>query len=71
MRRENGKTAVVCIWSMISGGIKQDSLRLKSVLTSVEHNLGFDGEVLVFSSLVGLSLVEKFLVLINTFQNSY
>lgn len=68
MRRENGKTALVCIWSMMSGGNKQDSLRLKSVLTSVEQNLGFDGKVFVFPFLS--SAVEKFLVLINTLQNS-
>lgn len=36
---------------MISGGIKQNSLRMKSVLTSVEQDLGFDGEALVFPSL--------------------
>lgn len=59
MRRENGTTVVVCIWSMISRDITHDNLRLKSVLTSVEQNLWFDGRVLGFPSLSWAALHGK------------
>ena len=60
----NGKTVIICIWSMIFGGFKPDDLSLKAVLISVGVEFGDQwlGVGFSFSSLSWAILHGKVLV---------